>query len=873
MNARHSNYLRRLRLTKLGICIAAALVIATHASAQQAAPAEKAGKTSVADATTLDSVAVVGIRPSLAKAAQVKRNAPQVLDAISAEDIGKLPDDNVAEALQRVTGVQITRVFGEGQSVSIRGLPQVRVEVDGRTLLGWSARLSPPENEQLGRNSGLDTVPSGLFGRLEVRKSPLATQVEGGLGGSVNLVTPDPLDYKDTVLFGRAQAIYADGVEKFEPAFSGLIASQYLNNRLGFLLAVDATTRTTTTQAFERNNFFTTANRDLNADGVSDVSGDRLHYEQFVTNRSRTGATLEAEFQMTEQLNLKAEVIYSELKTEREQDFLAWRYAGQVVTNPTFENNFIVAGSSRGSLQQAGLYRAEPTESLLGALSAQWVGEKLTADFEVSYSEGTIDQIIRQITLDSINRTVPGTFDYRAGNVPSLDLGSFNPADPANYRASQVRANRLVGDLAEHVARMDFRYDLDAGALTSLYAGFRARELTSTSVATRSQLTPTAAEIVPYLTTTNGIGFLPDISGNFPRTFLTTIADQRFILDRVGGYPLQPNAARDYDLDEQSTAAYFMAEFDGAVRTVPYRANVGFRFVDTDFNVDSFLQVANQVALIPVNDQNSYKNFLPSGNIVFYATPDFLVRFAVSKTMQQAGIRELAPSIFVNQTNRSATGGNALLKPTEAKQADASFEYYFSKDGLASFSIFYKDVSDFIAQETILQEFPGFEALGPIPYTRPANIGSAKVRGFEIGYQVFFDRLPAPFDGLGLIANYTYSDAEDNLGNPLVGVSKNSFNITAIYERGSFSSRLAFNKRDEAVFSFTETRPDFIGGSSQLDLQLGWTINKHLNVQFLASNLIPEDSATIEYSQVGVSALNSYALSERRFSIGIRAKF
>lgn len=144
-------------LLKSGVAAAAlttALAIATPAAAQQSAPPAAEGEE--------QEIVVSGIRNSLQQAAQVKRDAPQVMDVITAEDVGKLPDANVAEALQRVTGVQITRVFGEGQSVSVRGLQQVRVEVDGRTLLGWSARLSPPENDQLGRSSGLDSVPSGL---------------------------------------------------------------------------------------------------------------------------------------------------------------------------------------------------------------------------------------------------------------------------------------------------------------------------------------------------------------------------------------------------------------------------------------------------------------------------------------------------------------------------------------------------------------------------------------------------------------------------------------------------------------------------------------------------------------------------------------
>ena len=187
---------------------------------------------------------VTGIRASLERAIEIKRDAPQVMDVITAEDVGKLPDENVAEALQRMTGVQVTRVFGEGQTVSVRGLPLVRVEVDGRTLLGFSARLSPPENEQLGRNSGLDTVPSGLFGRLEVRKSPIASQVEGGLSGSINLVTPNPFDFKQLTLSARAQATHSEDVGKTEPAFSALFANRFLDNKVGVLLAVDYTKRT-----------------------------------------------------------------------------------------------------------------------------------------------------------------------------------------------------------------------------------------------------------------------------------------------------------------------------------------------------------------------------------------------------------------------------------------------------------------------------------------------------------------------------------------------------------------------------------------------------------------------------------------------------
>jgi iron complex outermembrane recepter protein len=862
--------------TPIACAVALALFSITHSSLAQPTPAPPAAPNAPEPASQ---ISVTGIRASLERATEIKRSAPQVMDVITSQDVGKLPDENVAEALQRVTGVQVTRVFGEGQSVSVRGLPLVRVEVDGRTLLGFSARLSPPENEQLGRNSGLDTVPSGLFGRLEVRKSPIASQVEGGLSGSINLVTPNPLDFKEFTLSMRGQATYSEGSRKTEPALSMLIADRFLDNRLGVLVAVDYTNRTSSTQAFERNNFFNRVRigagtapgtgADLNGDGVPDISGTLLQYEQFVTDRSRLGATAEVQFRPTPNFEVLLEGIYSKLKTERAQDFINWRYSGTAITNPVFEGNFIVAGNASGVMQQAGLFRAEPTESQLTALSTKWTPGDFLVRTDLSASRGTLDQVIRQITIDTAT-AIPGRFDYRGGVVPSLDLGPFDVTNFANYKPATngVRANRLVASLDEKVAKLDVQYSPAQGVLSRVSGGLRYRELDAVSEAFRSQKTLARAEVLPYLAPISG-SFLPDIDVKMPRPFLTTIADQEFILQRsTGGLPLERNAARDYDLSEKALAAYVMADLEGDLGGVAYTANVGVRAIRTDFKVTTLSQ-----GVTPVQDTNQYNNLLPSANIVFSLTRDFMVRLAAARTMQQAGIAELAPSLFVNTSNRSATGGNATLKPTQSDNVDVSFELYGGRSSLISGAVFYKDVKDVVASNIVLETFAGFESLGPIPYTRPANVGTAKVKGFEIGIQRFFDFLPAPFDGFGVIANYTYSDAKGDGNTPLVGTSKNSYNLVALFEKGGFTARAAYNFRDKAAFSFTEGRPDYIAKRSQLDVQVGYDINKQFSVQLQAQNLMPKDSATIEYSQIAPVALNSYALSERRYSLGFRAKF
>lgn len=868
------NTIKLLKAGTATLALTAAFAVAAPAAAQDAA------STPPPEEETQE-IIVSGIRASLQQAAEVKRDASQVMDVITAEDVGKLPDANVAEALQRVTGVQITRVFGEGQSVSVRGLQQVRVEVDGRTLLGWSARLSPPENDQLGRSSGLDSVPSSLFGRLEVRKSPLASQAEGGLGGTVNLVTPKPLSFKEPTISVRAQGVYSENSDKFEPAVTGFATTKLLDGRLGVMIAGEYQKRTSTNQTFERNNFL---NRTYTGTGAGVYATPvLLQYEQFVVDRSRLGLNGAVQFEVTPEFTLTADALYSELKTGRRQDFFAFRLptGTNPVANRVVENGAVVAGTANGTVTTAGQIRNEPTKSYLYGLNGKYEKDGLTIEADGYYSKGTIDQTIQIITLQA-TAAVPGTFDFRNNTIPSLTLGgTFNPASYASYNPANngVRSNRLLGLLEEWTGKLDMSYEFDSGV--TLAMGVRYTDLHARSNAFRSQVTPTRAEIEPYVRLVD-TSFLTDIPGSFPRGFLTTAPTFDYVFTRAqaaepnpdpnGRSTLLPNLQRDYDFSERTLAGYIMFSGKGEIAGIPYRANAGVRVASTRLSVDSYVNVGTVSTLR--NDKNRYTNVLPSANIAFNVTDDFLIRISGSQTMQRASIADLAPSTFFNATNLSVTGGNVNLEPPISTQADISFEYYTGKSSLISGALFYKDVKDFIASFVTTGIDLDLDDDGrELTFSRPENLASAKIKGFEIGIQQFFDFLPSPLDGLGIIANYTYSDSKDNAGFPLVAVSKNSYNLVGLYEKGPISARIAYNYRDEAVFEFSEGRPSFIGPRSQLDAQIGVDLTKNIALSFQAQNLIPDDSATTEYSAAGSVALNSYALSERRYSIGVRAKF
>lgn len=867
------------------LCGACLVAMPQAGSAQEATTPE----------TDENAIVVTGIRSSLERAAEIKREANQVLDVITQEDVGKLPDANVAEALQRVTGVQITRVFGEGQAVNIRGLQQVRVEVDGRTLLGFSARVSPPENDNLGRSSGLDAVPSSLFGRLEVRKSPLASQVEGGLGGSVNLVTPKPFNFRETTLSLRAQGTYSEEADVFEPAFSGLFATTFgADDSIGIMLAGEYQKRTSKLQLFERNNFL--GRRNGLATATNRLGPLQLQYENVDIDRTRYGINGAVQVRFGSNFVFTADALYSRVDADRTNQALTFSLptsaTAATVTNPIYDarNGFeyIVAGRATGGVRVQNQRRLDPTDNFLAGLNGKYDDGSLTVEADGYYSRGTLRQKIEVIVLDTANNVV-GDFDFRAGVVPSLSLSrpagtALNTDDPGiyNYPATgtlTLRANLLPATLEEYTGRLDIGYDNGAGVEIS--AGVRYVDLRAESDSYRSRGLATRAELTPF-----GVpgdqNFLGSIGGSFPRAFYTYFPDPDFLIPRVlvtepplaadeaspNGY--RRNAARDYDLTERTLTGYLMVDAEGQLFGMPARMNAGVRVTSTDFSVDTFSLVNNRSVL--TTDENSYTNVLPSASITVNATDDFLIRLAASITMQRAGLADLAPSTFINPTNLTSGGGNAALEPPTSGNLDLSFEYYMGGSNLISGALFYKDVEGAITQGTIEETLTVDGNTNVYRTSRPFNIATAKVRGFEIGVTQFFSFLPAPFDGLGVIANYTYADSEDSQGFPLVATSKHSYNLVGLFEKGPVSARIAYNWRDDAVFEFTQGRPDVILARSQLDAQIGFDITRRLALSIQAQNLIPKDSATIEVSNFNPLALNSYSLSERRFTIGLRAK-
>ena len=400
--------------------------------------------------------------------------------------------------------------------------------------------------------------------------------------------------------------------------------TKFADGRIGFLVSAEYQKRTLTMQTFERNNFFNRRNGTTSTFQAPQL----LQYEQFVVDRTRTGVNGSVQFEATPDLIFTAEGLYSALNTGRRQDFLAWRLPNSataaIITNPVIVDNAIVAGTANGTLTTAGQIRNEPTTSMLGAINGKYDNGTLKIAGDASYSRGTIEQTIQIITLQA-RSAVPGSFDFRNGTIPSLTLGTaaapFNTSDIGNYNpaANGVRSNLLLGRLEEYVGQLDVGYEI--GDAITVDAGIRYADLRARSNAFRSQVTPTSAELVPFLNPVINGTFLNDIGGNFPRGFLSTAPTFDYVFNRAqaaqpnpavpGG--LLPNAARDYDLRESTFGGHLMISVDTKVFGIPTKANAGVRIIATDFGVDTLLQTGTTAAPIftPVNDASKYTNVLP----------------------------------------------------------------------------------------------------------------------------------------------------------------------------------------------------------------------------------------------------------------------
>lgn len=883
--------------------------------------AAQAQAVAAAQDTTVDEIVVTGLRASLNRSIDVKRSASLIVDSIASEDLGKFPDTNVAESLQRITGVSIDRSSGEGRFVTVRGFgPSFnQLLLNGRTLA----------TENPGRQFSFDMLPAELISGADIYKSSNAVLQEGGIGSTINLKTARPFDSKGQRIILSAKANYEDLSGKTTPTLFGLYSNTFLDGRLGVLGSVSFQQRKARIDSANTSGYYATT---VNSQTVY-MPQD---YNQFsdIQDRKRTSVTGTVQYRATDNLTLTVDGIYNKFTVKSNTSQVGHYFSPGSITNVKLDANKTVIGFDQNSDAHSDYVSRtfnRPTNLKALGFNADWnPTDLINVKFDSSWSKAENNNGGNEIfAVVGIANTV--RFDNSGNGLPNLTTGTSysnpNAAGKAHFATRQ--GSNYGEEVYENRVDATLRTNYDHFAAVRVGAIYTDRTKTNQLVQSSSDIWCTycgygvsvPAGLLKAYAPSN---FLDGEGGTFPRQWLSFNAEDYFkflesqaaanaadvargvpagtsykALQAAKGFTATPQPSS-YNVHEKVAGGYAQADFVGDVGGLPVSATVGVRYVHTELTSsgqtqslvdltpiagDSTLYNATLTGTAPVSKTSSYDDFLPSLNAKIDLRDDMIARFAASKTVTRPNLTDLAPQLTLTATrpgNLAASGGNPNLKPYKATNFDVSYEWYYQKSGFFTVGAFYKKLDDFIVVSSApevftitnsanLAAFPGGRATFNV--SRPRNIGSANVYGLEVGFQHTFDYLPAPFDGLGVTLNATFvkSSANDS-GFALEGLG-DSQNAVLFYAKGPIEVRVAYNHRD----GFLSTQSNGTGGlpiytktAGQFDAQASYAFNDNFSVFVEGTNL--NDAKTQTYGLYENQFL-SLVDTGPRYALGVRAKF
>jgi TonB-dependent receptor len=706
-----------------------------------------------ASAEPIEEVIAVGIRGSLANSIETKRNSDNLIEAIYAEDIGKLPDQNLAEVLENVTGIQITRTAGVGTGVQIRGTNANRVEINGvSTVASGSGR------------SGIDfeDVNAAIISAVEVIKAPEAKTIEGSVGGTINLKTIRPLELTETLGAIRVQGEDSSlSTESMQPRLSGAFGKNWSSDAGDFGFVVSGSYTEQESVSFRPRTDRDNRTTPLAPSSVPEYLGiqffvqEQENYDYETTNLATT-------FEFAPNDNLKFHLDYIINEQERSQDSYRLQASGvsasavRLYSVPT-EFETVDFGVGPGVFPAALQGTLEPnlaeddddpnlrfssdtgsrvTDSEVLAIGGEWQGDKLSARFEYASTSSDTSNPNLSTTLNFINPNCPLDGTSNDNCVPfiydlsgrSLSWGinfdsPFAPSpsdltDPANVVIDQVIVGRNTTNNEEDALRLDFTLDLEWGALTTLDFGVRYNESSSRfenledRIGGFSQMedSPNGSLFSEILVAGPSNYGRADGRDLYISDFLLVDPDRAFS-DPDGTLAILEGALAAHRLDNPQADGDLVANlasdqdqfFDVGEETTAlyaqanfeagmFRGNFGFRYLETEIDSVAFGPEDAGGSRSLQSTKGKYDFVLPRLNVVADVSDDVLIRLGYGSDIRRPDFNDLNTAFdFDNQENTAVQLGNPGLEPEEVDSFDISVEWYFADAAVVSIGYFTKD--------------------------------------------------------------------------------------------------------------------------------------------------------------------------------------
>lgn len=890
---------------------AAALVAAAPAAAQTA--------DQTAPAADSNQIVVTGYRKSLADSADTKRKANAIVDVISAEDVGKFPDRNVAESLSHLPGVTVDHQFGEGEQVSIAGLEPAlnRILIDGHSVA--SADWGGNPSDRSSRSFNYSLLSPEIISQAIVYKTPEARLQEGAIGGTVDVVTRKPLDLKPNTITASAGYAYNDQSSRGSPRASVLYSWHNDSGTFGVLGSVGYDRQYLARAGVAVYGYLTGKSffqQDSKGNVINDASGNPtpinpnlkvtggsyqdlvnarlpafLAHEYFQQTRQRLSFSGAMQWKPADNLTLTATglVIRGNYDNFSNSEY-SYNTRGNLIQQATITNGLITSatyGAGTGTNWTGELdtnFRRTRIKNDSGTLAADWDvnGWKVTGNVGWTRASGGKQpeyllnfRTLQGFTVGANGRNTMLDWQYPASDATrwvSTSPGESKMQDePAVLAANggQPFLGAQIGGITdadqtldkEKYGQIDFERDIAFGPFVKILFGGRYndhlnRQLTYGG-ATFTNKAFTLADLGSYTLAGDLFDGLSTTGNGTPYATLTQSAAIAALTA-----PGTLNVTRSLDtgsyfkVKEKIYTGYVQANFE----TGKFRGNIGGRFVSTQD--DSFYYLSSNGQVIPQTSSSTDNRFLPAFNIAYDAGPGVVLRAAAAKVIARPRYSQLAGSFSLDDTQSTGSAGNPDLKPYAATNFGLSAEWYFTKSGYISAEIFYRDISNYISNSNVTLRLtnPLTQQTRDYAISQPINGGGASVTGFSLSAQT-----PIAY-GFGIQANYTFADADTGVaGQGLPYLSRDTYNIVPYFESGPFQARVSYNYRSKYFYVFGRlSSADYTDSYRQLDFSASYKVLENFTITANASNLL--DETYYQYSSTPQAPTALYK-NGRTFSI------